>query len=539
MSIELSGNVCRPDGYNSLEKLISWARLGWTSVVEFLFMGLCVVAASSGIAGLNNVLYIPFMNSLGESYDEYTTETARFNTELAPVLAIPLLVLSGLAVRRWGRFCSLIGCIVLSMPLLLLIWKAPSRAAVIAGWTVSVFWLFPSIMAIALIFCYETCPIKFRVPAIIGMTLLETLGTLVIALGNIVSLNSVSVEKTDEEDAYAQALSSAKDEARFNYYLISIIVTLGAALGAGLLVFVFSGGKNNSSDTCMSLVCRGKVEQAFEKLLERGSNNETAEPLPMSREEFIHNANNENDAAPDFVKTLFRAKLPLGVVFLASLAYVISDISILTNYYYPFEDFLGGGPQENLVPGMLVRHLAASVGLLVSLGVWLWMKDIRFMPSVGAFLAAIGALICSTVKVLGEDGLPVSGVESPSTLVAGVVFISLGISVLSATVRILLMDIFSNKARGQGLFLFKCLDSLSYSICCVFCYYWKSKPWFFVGNAALIALIGAAILAAFYMTSWFDHSLMCRDPETDACWLVAPGDRPHLSLKRSLLYSRN
>ena len=517
MTNNFDQNVSRPDGYNSLEKLMSWARIGWSHAPVYCFLAICLVASVSGIAGLQYVIYHPLQVWFKIDYNEIVRVWDRWINEICPVLAVPLALISGVAVTKLGTFRTLVCANILSIALTPILWKAATPAMLVAGWTLTNFWLLPSVSILSFLFCYEATPIKWRVPCIFLLSLLESLASLVFGVANTLSGESVKLSELDfvSPSKFAAALNDALGEARYQFCFYFIFGTLGIALLAALLL---------RRDSCISLVCRNRVEEAFEQLFKQGANSLTNEPLPMTETEFIANAETELKVSLSSVAIFRRAMLPLALLMLASLALNIADLIFATNYYFKFEDLLGEGYSYNMFPGMLARYGAASVGLLLGLAMWFKMKDIRFIPAVGVFCMGIGGLVLSTIKVLDSSGYPLetkSLKPSSSSIIIGVLLMTVGQFVLKACVQILVMDLFSNKSRGNGLFVFKAVDLICYALCYSAAYYLKTANWFFVLHAAVITVVGCLMFAAFYMTSWFDHSMLFRDPETDACWLVS------------------
>lgn len=516
-------NVCRPDGYNSAEKLISWAGFGWATFAQYVFIGLCIWAGISGNACLTYVVYHPLQVWFEIPYEEILSQYARWMNEAGPLFMVPLVILTGMGIGRLGRFATILILLTLSLCLFALVWKGANPSMTVAGFVLHQFWLFPSIALIAYIYCYEITPIKWRVPVMFGMSLVEPFGSLLIALANTLSLEDSSVvevrpENFDNTYYFDQALETAKGDARLRYCCIFVMATLGTALLASLLV---------RTDTCISLICRGRVGEAFDYLFKHGTEKTNAmdhAPLPMTKEEFRYNEiREESSSSMDFVIILQIFLFPIGLVCLATFAIVVVQDAVAGLYYYQMEDYLGEGFSHNMVPGMLAEFGAKTVGVVLAICMWLRLKDIRFIPAVGAIFAGIGALICSTVPNMHPNGseMRYSELSSPDTVVLGMVIMHVGLPVLKSCVNILVMDLFCNKSRGQGVMRFKAIELISYAGCYTMTEHAKTQPWFFALCAAVIVSVGVLLLAAFYMTNWFEHSLLCRDPEVDACWLVS------------------
>ncbi len=97
--------------------------------------------------------------------------------------------------------------------------------------------------------------------------------------------------------------------------------------------------------------------------------------------------------------------------------------------------------------------------------------------------------------------------------------------VIAALFRALAMDVFPTSTRGKGVFTLKAIEYLLAGVVATCMHEYKSTKLFFPIAAAIAAVMGAMSFWAFYSTKWFEKSLVCRDPELDACWLINPDSK--------------
>ena len=539
---DFNSDVARPDGYNSLEKMISWSRMGWRHVLFFAFIALSIGAVAGAQEAVNSVHNAVLQVRLAVDIfgdEKWVDLWAQGYSALVCVVPI---VATGFAVHRFGRLPTiLVGLLLLCGSLCgsfliegsmiaddsdaakaenitKAVWYAVSYG--ISSW-----WLIQSLLAIVYVFCYEVTPIKFRVPAVLGVFLMETLGSLAVGLARQYISNSVTVNdeemlakygETNFEEGKQYDLYFAQIEALFKPISIVCWSLVVAALIMGLAVI--------RRDTPAHLVNRGETGLVYDRLVVDGTEN-SQERVPMTKEEFAVNAGRETDDALGFCAIVKRAVGPFAVIAQLLLSIAIMDRSVLTAYYYLVEETLsanGSSVVHDPIPGMLLRHGLSMVGVICAIGVWAWCKDIRFAPAAALVVSAIGSVICASVQVFENDQLMnAKQVSSSMSIVVGVSVVYLALPLLQALVRVLIMDMFTNKSRAVGVLALRAVEVAWIGIVNIASAELRAYSWFFVTVAVLVAVIGAVALGAFYCTKWFDHSLICRDPELDACWLIS------------------
>jgi len=395
------------------------------------------------------------------------------------------------------------------------------------GYGVSTWVLIQPILAVAYLYCYEVTPIRFRVPAVLGVALMETLGSYAVGLAQefiVSNVEPIAKETLEEmyepqyvDEAQAYYLAIAQRYALFEPISIAVWAMLGATILVGLLAV--------RRDTPIHLVNRGEAGLVYDRLVADGTEN-SKERVPMTRDEFLVNSGKEAEQALNFAGVVKRAVSPMALLALLLLSMTIMDRSVLTAYHYLMVEILGlpdGGSVANPVPGDAIRHGLAMVGIIGSLGLWAWCKDIRFAPALAVIITAVGSIICASVSAFDENDLykQVGELSSTLSVCVGVSVIYLGLPLLGALLRVLIMDMFTNKSRAVGVLGMKAVELVWIGLVNIAYMKLRMFSWFYVTNAVIVAVIGGVALGAFYCTKWFDHCLICRDPELDACWLVS------------------
>jgi hypothetical protein len=503
-------NVCRPDGYNTSEKLLSWSRLGWGHFGIYSFVAFCI----AGIGSINEATVKNFNIVILRVLDIYDLEEARplqnWTREYNTFLIFPVMIAFAFLVgSRFGRFIPLIGAILCTIAISPLLWEVSSPKLYVLGSSLTQFLLLPIVSVLVYMYCYETTPMRYRAPIMIGMAIFETLGAFVVGLVN--EMIPAEMPETDDE--------VADGEDRY----INLWRTIQISSYAPALLALVIGLAFVHRDTPLCLVVRGYASSVYDYLFEHGSNN-SSEPVPVSREDFLINTDIEKHDSITLGENLRIAMGPMCVVFIASIAYTSADRIFVDSYYYAAEQIMGEGYLHHFLPGMIMNHFVSMAGLFLAvLGWWKW-KDIRFVPAVAGLCIAIGALICSTVEVveMNSNGYPLmtEDISSPNTVVVGIIPVLFGMAILKASIRIVALDLFTIGNRFQGMFVLKAFEILAYAVNGVWCTFAINYEWCFIISAGVVAVISGSIFAAFYLTKWFDHSIICRDPETDACWLV-------------------
>lgn len=506
MNCSKDQNLSRPDGYNLSEKLMSWARMGWWHSLIFFFVAFCIAAVGSVSKG--NMLYLNgIIQGTYNILDDFDLASwyKRFIDEFGLYILTVLFVVLGLLANRISRYAMLMGALALTLSLSPLTWVETHENAFTFGYLAVVVMGLSLISVAAYIYCYEWTPIKWRAPVVIAMATFETLGMFTVALVTSFLIDSF---KGDEEE-----LQQFKDNL---WKTINLSVLLPAALA-------FVIGLAIRADTPFSQIVRGFPGAVYDRLRNLGQAN-TSEPIPVSREEFVEVTQQEAALSMSLKENLVSAVGPLCIICLSYLALGLSDRAFKEYYEYQFQSILGDQYYYNFLPSIITEHCVSLGGLVVTIGGWWVWKDIRFVPATALLAIAIGALVCSTVEVVypNMDGYPYyfKDLSSPNTVVVGYIAVLLGVTVVKATMRVLAMDLFTNSNRLQGMLILKAVELLCIALGNAWTLATINYSWCFVIIAAIIAIVSGVVFGAFYLTKWFDHSLICRDPETDACWLV-------------------
>jgi hypothetical protein len=498
-----SENVARLEGYNIVEKMISWSRMGWTHVPLFAFVILALMSVKALGVSLDFLFREIYDDQLGLELEDVMKYWEPWFRQYGPLLIPIPLVLTGICADRFGRFFTLIGLMVLSSAILPILWIVRDPTIFTIACILTAYWLVPSTLQVAYLYAYEFVPLKYRLIVQLSLTLAETMGLLLVGIAD----NTIKKGGSKEERFACRQTT---------YYTIAL-VGFGLCLIIGFLLI-------RSRDTVLNYMFGAKSDQAkaWNVLVDVGEVN-TEEPVPVSREEFMVNANRV--AQPSLLKVVRNAAYgPLTVVAGIAFANALWTESLQVAYWYLSVDYLGKGYRWNFLPGLVLQHASAIGGILLTIGLYIWIKDIRFVPACGLLMFGLGAVVCSSVQVYAPDRfyLNMEDITGMPTVIAGVGMMQFGLPVANATFRVLIMDLFFTRNRGRGVFVFKALETFLTGIVAISFYHLLTERIYFLSEASLITAIGAAVVAAFYTTQWFDRSLICRDPEQDACWLVNP-----------------
>ena len=511
--IKSNQNVARPEGYSVSEKMLSWSRMGWWHMGLFAFVILSIVAVGSTWSSLDHLMRnridTLFVNEQVEAvvthYEAWVTLYAGFFT-VFPLIGVGYLVdrLVG------GRFVVFISLLFFALVMVILFLTIPSSKALAAlVYPMLNFFALPAIYAMGYLFCYEFVPLKHRLVAILSLSCAETFGRLVTGL--IDNLTAREGEKGNSSQVW---------ERRTLTYMVFSIVLISVTILIGL---IFVG--RNTPLGCVS--CDKKPGLAYDQLLSEGVKN-TSEPIPMSRDEF--EINTEKDIAAlgeanyifGSIKRCFLG--PIAVMIGAAFIDAVIEQVFHVFYYSYAQNYLGKGYEKDYLPMMMIDNGVALGGILASIGLYIWMKDIRFVPPTALLIATLGAVICASVNVVNQDdGFPVDmNVVEPSIrrLTTGVVMFLLARHVYKTSFRVLSMDLFPTSCRGRGVFVYKAIETFLISVVASITLELKTTRSFWIIIAIIAAGIGALIFAVFYTTSWFEKSLICQDPELDANWLI-------------------
>ena len=505
-------NIARPEGYSTVEKMISWARLGWMHFGLLAFVILAIMSVQSLSAGMDELARSKLDSGLGLKHKEMRFYWDRWTKDFGSYMAVIPLGLMGPVVDRFGRFIPLFVTLILCGASIPLLWLTKDPTVFVFSYVFAIYWCVPSIIALSYLYCYELIPLKHRLVAQLAMSVAETLGMLLFGLTDKMALQS----HEDENGSVIAELWAIRER----FYSVVPLAFVGLALLVGVLVV-------RGRDTILSYVnCRtGETGSAFEALLATGQAN-TSEPVPFSREEFMINTERERFVMPDFYTTIKQISLgPLLALLSGPLVLVMWNESF-DAYGYQVSDYLGGGYAVNALPYMLLEHGLAIAGIAVAIALWFWTKDVRFVPSVAVFIFSLGAVITASITIFDKDGYAEAAPEDQmQRLTTGVSLMLLARPVIAALYRVLTMDVFPTSDRGKGVFALKALEFLIGGLVATCTFKCNSSRLLFPIEATIVAAAGAASIAVFYSTNWFDKSLVCRDPELDACWLINPDSK--------------
>jgi len=405
--------------------------------------------------------------------------------------------------KRVGRFISFMMILTICIAGSLVFMLTELNTVVTAiSYSQMAHFALPAAFSISFLFCYEFVPLKYRLVALLSLTCVETFGKMMTGLAD---------KMRDPEN----------NEDLDNRNQILIIVPI-VFIGLAIIVALWAVRR----DTPLSMVsCRNKATTAYDQLVQLGN---TAEPIPMSREEFEINSEKEIEALGSLNHFFGSIKKclwgPIGV--LLGVAFIDACFEqVFERYYYWYtSDHLGKGYMHDFLPMFILDHSLALGGMIACIGLYLWVKDIRFVAPTALLIATLGGVICASVDVIAKDGFPRDMediVGSMARITTGVVMLVFGRYVYTAVFKILTMDLFTTKTRGRGIFVNRAIQIFMVSLIGSLTEELKTKRSYMIILAVIAAGISALIFALFYTTQWFEKSLICRDPELDAGWLIS------------------
>ena len=403
-----SENVARLEGYNIVEKMISWSRMGWTHVPLFAFVILTLMSVKALGGGVDFLFREIYDDQLGLELEQVMKYWEPWFRQYGPLLMPIPLLLTGMAADRFGRFHALIGLMVLSSAFVPILWTVRDPTIFSTACILTVYWLVPSTIQVAYLYAYEFVPLKYRLIGQLSLTLAETMGLLLVGIAD----NTIK-KGGSKEDRFASRQTI--------YYTIAL-VGVGLRLIIGFLLI-------RSRDTVLNYMFGTKSDptKAWNVLVDVGEVN-TEEPVPVSREEFMVAARRVSQ--PSLFEVVRNAAYgPLAVVAGLSFANALWTESLQVAYWYLSVDYLGKGYRLNFLPGLVLQHASAIGGILMAIGLYIWIKDIRFVPACGLLVFGLGAVVCSSVQVYAPDRfyLNMEDITAMPTVIAGVGMMQFGL----------------------------------------------------------------------------------------------------------------
>jgi hypothetical protein len=474
--------------------------MGWRHAGLFAFAALSILALMVLGGGMDELVW-PQLYQIDKKSDFDKCEA--WIRERSSFLMVPFVLATGFVVDRYGRTLVLLGLLVISLGITGLAAFTQSTAGFVIAYGTSVNWLFPAIASISAIFVYEFVPLKHRLISLLCLGLAEPMGAVLMGL---------AIESADSI-AYYDPLWIDRQETIYIVAAAAIAVTIAVGV-------IFTKGR----DTILSMVnCGNEAGKAYDLTVTDGRKN-TSEPVPLSREEYIDNAQIERAECPSLLSSLKGLMVgPFCVLASAGLINAIATKFFSATYWNLAVDFFGGENQESLIELTLLQHGLTIFGVLVAISLYVWIRDIRFVPPVGYLLVALGCVICASVNAIGEDGSLVKASTLPGALTAslGACLIVVSSLVAVSSMKVIIMDVFPTSCRGRGVFVFAALEYLFMGIVGSLYSYMRTDRWVAIVLAAIVAAVGVGVFASFYLTSWFEKSILFRDPELDACWLIS------------------
>jgi hypothetical protein len=517
----INESVARLEKYNSGEKLLSWFGISWIPLLV-----VAVTLLSAGVISVSPMVLSSHPTLIG-------SDAPLKWSNYSPLMGLPIVILSGMCMDRFGRLNVLIPALVMGI-----ISEAVLRSFVSTnyiGFMLNRDIIVQVIIGACMLIVYETVPLKNRLFAVFVLSLCSELGSAAASgimlaverklLSQNTDISDPNLVIDDLDDIETYWLNSQMKI--FKYLQILSVVLLGLALVGIVLMAKYRACNLSLWILFKSSLQRGEIYDTavHERAEQDGQDPFLSGPVPMSREEFLIKM--EKETIHESVSSLLkRIRGPFALVILMAIAFGMSKPDSEFMQHIAAEALLGSnGTVEQL--GLIgVAIMISSVGL--SLVAWRLNKDVRYLPFVGLLLCSIAGfmfvsrsstdIFMQRIKMesmgFGETKLSRS---DAFMFGANYVFGSIGSPIVVCSVRLLIMDLMPTKIRGLGIMLVAGLMSASYGI---------AQTLLTLSFAAevvvtiMICAAGVLGMAAMYTTNWFDNSLLCRDPEQDAQWLV-------------------
>jgi len=517
----INENVARIEKYNSGEKLLSWFGISWIPLLMVAFTLL-----TAGVISVSPIV-------LSSNPDLIGSDALLKWSCYVPVIALPIVILSGMCMDRFGRLNVLMVALAMGI-----ISEALMRSFVstnFMGYMLNRDLFVQVIIGACVLIAYETVPLKYRLFAVFVLSMCSELGSaaasgIMLAVerkllsGNTdLSDPNLVIENLDDIEMYW--LNSQMTI--FKYLQIISAVFLGIALVGIFLIHKYRACALSLWNMFKRPLQRGELYDTavHERAEQDGQDPFLSGPVPMSREEFLINMDKETiqESASSLLK---RIRGPLALVLLMALAFGMGKPDHEFMQHVAAEALLGSkGTVEQL--GLIgVAIMIGAVGM--SLVAWRLNKDVRYLPFVGLLLCSIAGfmslsrssddIFMQRVKMESQGfGEPKLSRSDAFMFGANYVFGSIGSPIVLCSIRVLIMDLMPTKMRGMGLMLVAGVISAAYGLA-------QSLLTLSFAVEVVITIVvcaaGVLGMAAMYTTNWFDNSLLCRDPEQDAQWLV-------------------
>lgn len=486
-------DLCRTEKYNVGEKMISW--LGNRYGPMFVIV---LVLFAAGWSGADPVTFL------------IMPRPDTFISKWGSTLAIPLLVITGILADKYGRlrFLALLALITVLIEGLF--------ASFMVTMTYSIYlnvnYVTVAITGLALLMAYESVPLKYRLPALVGLSIPAALGSVLCDIvGSVINVN-MSIDKNVDYEAMAdQDHRATKDRI---VLLIKQVIGITLMLSSFIAIVIVLRRQvglwrifnEASSKLYMTMIAqKGKQDTNFDDI---------TCPVPVTRCEFVINISNETvrDSCWDIVKA---ARGPLVLLLTLSIAEGLSfnslnmyEVMMEKEVYRP--DFMGSDPRVTTTVLMIIASLVYIV-------LWYFHRDVRYVAFLGLILCAVSSFIALAAPI--EVALDGDRVDT-TVFTVGYIMATVGLFFASASLRLFVLDLMPTKMRGTGILTWVAVVNFSTDLIPLL----GEAGWYGSGteifSAFFIGVSSILGLAAVYTTNWFKHSLVCRDPELDAQWLI-------------------
>ena len=423
------------------------SNLSWEHVAPFALIVLILLAADTVAFWLCDQWYTVLAS-------EYATQPSR-TWDWALLVAVPVILAVGALADRFDRFRVLAALLVVCVGLSPLVWAGSAAEVFSVGYSVFTSCLTPSLAWLAVLAGFELVSRRMAGPVTLGLLSMKLLGVYASEVGRILPTFGDMFEELPAWRVSGVAV------------FLPILI---AAMACG--VFVWSRGGSTVASVGRQV---------------------TASPQTWR---------------PALLVMCLLTEVCLGLLF----------NGILSLYSAAFQSYLEDqwdpdSPHESIygfLPARAITHVAALVGLLLVLGVWLHRGAVIWALPLGVILTGAGALVLSFCQVRSDDGthLPIDEFTNPTILIVGIVVCSLGMHVGNGLNVILAIDSVPVNFRGRAMMALVAVGNCVGFLSRIVYFEFASFHLLHTLIASATVLGGVALWGGFGFTKFFDHSIL-------------------------------
>jgi hypothetical protein len=494
----LDESLCRTEGYFVTEKILYWAGYRWGPIVV-----VSLVLIFSGMVRVDEVL--------DRNFPPFSRE--ELMDMLGSVFSLPLILFVGYLGdgRRFGRLKVLAGILVAGIVLQLISHKSAFINTVIRTF------IAPTVSGLGLVIAYECVPLSWRLLTIAVLcmlpSLVATLLELVMRVRILKHMDALVMKVNEDREYLENDIMSGEREIATSKRISAAVTGVFCLIGVSWMLYEY---RNTLLAQDPERVC---------------------EILALDREEEVPIPSTEiygkKRIFGDWEWTRGRL-LALGFMILMCFALGIAASFHVDNTFVATMVFFDT-VNDIWNPAAVIAQGVEVATVMSVIAAWFYndRRDIRFIIPIGFTLVAIGPLLilsCSvtsiTEDVLNREVGLLKQIDTHNRsfyvgIAIGGLINAIGEAIVRLVVYVVTLDFFPTHVRLIGML------GMVASIDCGLCFSQitplfglslRSHDVLWLSYESVVSILGLAVT---YVTQWFDQSLLCKDPELNANWLVA------------------